>query len=303
MDSLKTLLDQKKYDLIIKLTETSQTANDLFYRISAFICLGKYEEALYVIQDNQKTLESNLASLINAHINLLCALNRFDQAYTTLDYYANLPYQSQVVEELLQKMPQVIEAEEKKSSSLKFYDDDTISKLLSSDKDEEVLMALDIIKNRDIFSFLPEVSKLLLSHPKEIIKSYALMLLVQKELDRKLQINKNGKIITVVPKYLTPPFTGVIFNQVVKYFDSEFHDLTITQTATQLLSQYCIYIYPNFLDKSPKLYAVAFYLIASKYAGASLNEEQRSALISKTEVNADELDELIKEIETSLADF
>ena len=109
MDSLKSLIDQKNYDLVIKLTETSTSSNDLFYRISAFICLGKYEEALYVIQDNQKTLEINLASLINAHINLLCALNRFDQAYTTLDYYANLPYQSQVVEELLQKIsPYVI---------------------------------------------------------------------------------------------------------------------------------------------------------------------------------------------------
>ena len=128
-------------------------------------------------------------------------------------------------------------------------------------------------------------------------------LLSQKESCDEIIIIKNGKIITVVPKYLTPPFTGVIFNQVVKYFDSEFHDLTITQTATQLLSQYCIYIYPNFLDKSPKLYAVAFYLIASKYAGVTLNEEQRNALISKTEVSADELDDLIKEIETSLADF
>ena len=303
MDSLKTLLDQKKYDLIIKLTETSDSANDLFYRISAFMCLGKYEDALYVIQDHQKVLESNLASLINAHINLLCALNRFEQAYTTLDYYANLPYQSQVVEELLQKMPQVIEAEEKKFTSLKFYDDDTIAKLLTSDKDEEVLMALDIIKNRDIFSFLPEISELLLNHKKEIIKSYALMLLVQKELDRKLQINKKGRVITVVPKYLTRPFTGVIFNQVVKYFDSEFHDLTITQTATQLLSQYCIYIYPDLLNRSPKLYAVAFYLIACKYAGSELNDEQRSDLIKRNEIDVTELDELIDEIETTLQDF
>ncbi len=79
MDSLKTLLDQKKYDLVLKLTESSTATNDLFYRISAFIYLGKYEEALYVIQDNQKALESNLVSLINAHINLLCVLGRFDQ--------------------------------------------------------------------------------------------------------------------------------------------------------------------------------------------------------------------------------
>ena len=52
MDSLKSLIDQKNYDLVIKLTETSTSSTDLFYRISAFICLGKYEEALFVIQEH-----------------------------------------------------------------------------------------------------------------------------------------------------------------------------------------------------------------------------------------------------------
>ena len=167
MDSLKTLIDQKKYDLVIKLTETSVSATDLFYRLSAFICLGKYEDALYVIQDHQKVLESNLASLINAHINLLCALNRFDQAYSVLDYYANLPYQSQVVEEILRKMPKVIEAEEKKQNTFKFYSDEELEEMLKSEKFEDVLLALDIIKNRDVLSFLPFLKELLISSKKE----------------------------------------------------------------------------------------------------------------------------------------
>ena len=303
MDSLKSLIDQKKYDLVIKLTESSESANDLFYRISAFICLGKYEDALFVIQDHQKTLESNLASLINAHINLLCALNRFEQAYSALDYYSNLPYQSQVVEEILRKMPSIIEAEEKKQNSFKYYDDETISKFLSSDKDEEVLMALDIIKTRDIFAFLPEISKILLNHPRETIKSYTLMLLVKKELDRNLKINKLGEIKEINPKYLNPPFTGAIFNEIVRYFDHEFKDLTLSQTATQLLSQYCIYIYPGELDKSPKLYALAFYLIASEYAGSPIEEVDAQELAVKEDIKIEELDSLIESIKKVLQDF
>ena len=50
MDNLKSLLDSKQYDLVLKLTETSTSSNDLFYRISAFIFLGKYEEALRYAQ-------------------------------------------------------------------------------------------------------------------------------------------------------------------------------------------------------------------------------------------------------------
>ena len=303
MDSLKSLIDQRKYDLVIKLTETSTSANDLFYRISAFICLGKYEEALYVIQDHQKTLETNLASLINAHINLLCALNRFEQAYTVLDYYSNLPYQSQVVEEVLRKMPTIIETEEKKQNTIKYYDDDQIINLLKSKSDEEVLMALDIIKNRDVLSFLPEISELLLNHPRETIKSYTLMLLAKKELDRNLKMNKKGKIIEINPKYLIPPFNGAIFNETVRYFDSQFKDTTISQTATQLLSQYCIYIYPNNLDKSPSLYALAFYIIANTYANNELTIDQVKELAEAQKINFVELDSLTNEIKEVLLDF
>ena len=303
MDSLKSLIDQRKYDLVIKLTETSTSANDLFYRISAFICLGKYEDALYVIQDHQKTLETNLASLINAHINLLCALNRFEQAYTVLDYYSNLPYQSQVVEEVLRKMPTIIETEEKKQNTIKYYDDDQIINLLKSKSDEEVLMALDIIKNRDVLSFLPEISELLLNHPRETIKSYTLMLLAKKELDRNLKMNKKGKIIEINPKYLIPPFNGAIFNETVRYFDSQFKDTTISQTATQLLSQYCIYIYPHNLDKSPSLYALAFYIIANTYANNELTIDQVKELAEAQKINFVELDSLINEIKEVLLDF
>lgn len=303
MDSLKTLMDQKKFDLVIKLTETSQTASDLFYRISAFIMLGKYEEALYVVQDHQKTLETNLASLINAHINLLCALSRFEQAYSVLDYYSNLPYQSQVVEEILQKMPKVIEAEEKKQSSVKYFDDDEIVKFLKSNNDEEVLMALDIIKNRDVLSFLEEIKELLLNHPREIIKSYALMLLAQKEVDRNIKVNKKGKIIECNPKYIFTPFSGAIFNEVVRYFDHQIKDQTISQTATQLLSQYCIYVYPSQLDKSPKLYALSFYIIAHTYAGSELTYDEIKDVIEAEEVTEEDLDKLIKEIKDILLDF
>ena len=303
MDSLKSLLDQKKYDLVIKLTETSTSSNDLFYRISAFIFLGKYEDALYVIQDHQKTLESNLVALINAHINLLCALNRFEQAYSALDYYANLPYQSQVVEETLRKMPEVIASEEKKQTSIKYYDDDQLEELLRSNKDENVLLALDVIKSRDVLSFLPILNKLMLEYPRETIKSYTLMLLVRKEIDRNLKIKKGEKVLDVNPKHLNPPFTSDTFNEVVRYFDHNLKNLSVSQTATQLFSQYCIYIYPAELDKSSKLYAVVFQDLASEYLGSPLQAGEINSLLEKENISFDEYELLKSEVNKILSDF
>ena len=59
MDSLKSLYDKKQYDLILKLTSTSENESDLFYRIAAFTGLGQFEDALYVIQDHQQILEKD----------------------------------------------------------------------------------------------------------------------------------------------------------------------------------------------------------------------------------------------------
>ena len=301
MDNLKSLLDSKQYDLVLKLTETSTSSNDLFYRISAFIFLGKYEDALYVIQDHQEILESNLPALINAHINLLCVLRRFEQAYTVLDYYNNLPYQSQVVEEILRKMPKVIEAEEKKQTTYKFYSDEEIEQMLRSDKFEDVLLALDTIKNRDILSFLPILKELLVSNSKEVIKSCILMMLVKKEVDRDLVIVKKGKEIKVNPKHLIPPFIGEIFDGVVKDFDKEFKDSTLSQIATQLFSQYTIYIYPKEYPYSIKEYLAAFYLLAKDYA-SSMNSDL-SSLSFINELDLEKINQIKEEIDKMLEEF
>ena len=302
MDNLKSLLDNKQYDLVLKLTETSQTSNDLFYRISAFIFLGKYEDALYVIQDHQEILESNLPALINAHINLLCVLGRFDQAYTVLDYYNNLPYQSQVVEELLQKMPKIIEAEEKKQTTFKFYSDEELEQMLKSQKYEDVLLALDVIKGRDVLSFLPLLKEILVSSTsKETIKSYILMMLVKKEVDRDLEINKNGNLIKVNPKYLNPPFLGEIFDGVIRGFDKEFKDSTLSQIATQLFSQYSIYIYPEEYKYSVNEYLASFYLLAKDYA--SNNSDDYSSLSFADELDKEKILKIKEEIDKILGEF
>lgn len=301
MDNLKSLLDSKQYDLVLKLTETSQTSNDLFYRISAFIFLGKYEEALYVIQDHQKTLESNLTALINAHINLLCVLQRFDQAYSVLDYYNNLPYQSQVVEELLAKMPKLIESEEKKQTSFRFLSDDELLDLLDSQNDEDVLIALDTVKSRDVFVFLPKLQELLLSSRKETIKSYILMMLVKKELDRNLSINKNGKVLNVNPKQLTPPFLGEIFDGVVRGFDREYKDATLSQIATQLFSQYTIYIYPDEYKYSVNEYLAVFNLLAKEYA--SNPSDDYSELSFADQLDKEKILQIKLEIDNMLKEF
>lgn len=261
MDSLKGLLDAKKYELVLKLTEKSREPGDFFYRVSAYICLGQYEDALNVIQDHQNDMQKhNMAALINAHIELLCALQRYEQAYSALDYYSNLPYESQVVEEILRKMPDVISQEERRKNAIGTMSEDEIIDKLNSNSSEEVLFALDVIKKLDIFTYLNEIARILAENPKQTIRSFALMLLVQKEVDREFNFLSYKGLVKVNPKKLLPPFTGDSFNSLLKRMDQEFKNSTISQNGAQVLSSYVIYTYPHQIDKDKEEILGAIYL-------------------------------------------
>ena len=71
MDSLKTLMDKKQYDLVLKLTENSQDSLALFYRLSAMLATGKSEEALTLIKEKRQILLTKPGILMKIH-NYLC---------------------------------------------------------------------------------------------------------------------------------------------------------------------------------------------------------------------------------------
>ena len=160
MDSLKTLMDQKNYDLVIKLTENSNDAISLFYRLSALLAVGKSKEALNLIKTKRLIMQKRLALLIKFHIEILCLLKRFDEAYEELKYYEELPYESQEVEEVIRSMPVYIRNEEKQVYAAPI-DEDQLRAMLINGNDGEILAALDRIKALPINPFLLNIFKII----------------------------------------------------------------------------------------------------------------------------------------------
>lgn len=300
MDSLKGLIDSRDYELVIKLTENSKNGSDLFYRIAAFTCLGKYEEALKVISDNQKILEdTNLASLVTIHIQLLCVLERYEEAERMNEYYQDLPYQSQVTEETLRKIPELI-AQEKKKSESKFYSEDEVVNMLTSSDPEEVIFGLDLVKKRDVLSYLSYLSKILVNYPNQTVRSLTLMLLVEKEVDRSLNYLSYKGPVTVNPKKAERPFSGEHFNRILKIMDQEFKDTTLSQNGAQILSSFVIYIFPFPLNKDEETIAWAIYYEANKLIS---NEIKIDDIAKSHNLDLDKLNEYISLVDTALNDF
>ena len=302
MDSLKSLMDKRQYDLVIKLTENSQDMNYLFYRISALLATGRGEEALSVIKKNRKILQGDLPLLMKIHIEILCLLNNFDEAYEEVKYYENLPYVSQQVEEIIRDLPKLVREEEKKSLSNRELSNDALKERLKSNDETVVLPALDMVRGRDINMFLPDIQRIMLSFPKQSIRSFALLLLVQKKIDQELSFNHIGKAIKISPSKLEPPFIGDEFNEFVRSMQNEIKDPAVSDDAIQILSSYIIYMYPEKLEIKYPLLIEALRTISEDY----LQIENKMPLSIRCEskgINEKEVLELIQRIKEAINNF
>ena len=304
MDSLKTLMDKKQYDLVLKLTENSQDSLALFYRLSAMLATGRSEDALKLIKDKRQILLAKPGVLMKIHIELLCLLGKFDEAYSELHYYQELPYENQETEELLNSLPKYIREEEIKVYKRQEVGQDELRKKLMSKNDVDVLSALDAVRGQTLESFLLPILNILKTYPKQLVRTFALLLLVARKYDKKVEFLHEDKLIEVIPSELDEPFIipglGNI-DDLSSLFQNEYHDPSLSQNAVNILSSYMVYIYPNKLNYSKEELLVVFGYIAKDLLQSKDNDLDK--LCEKHGLDKQEIKEEVNKIKAHLEDF
>ena len=304
MDSLKTLMDKKQYDLVLKLTENSQDSLALFYRLSALLATGRSEDALKLIKDKRQILLAKPGVLMKIHIELLCLLGKFDEAYSELRYYQELPYENQETEELLNSLPKYIREEEIKVYKRQEVGQDELRKKLLSKNDVDVLSALDAVRGQSLENFLLPIINILKYYPKQLVRTFALLLLVAKKYDKKVEFLHGDKLIEVIPSELDEPFIipglGNI-DDLSSLFQNEYHDPSLSQNAINILSSYMVYIYPNKVNYSKEELLVVFGYIAKELLQSKDNDLDK--LCEKHGLDKQEIKEEVNKIKAHLEDF
>ena len=304
MDSLKTLRDKKQYDLVLKLTENSQDSLALFYRLSAMLATGRSEDALKLIKDKRQILLAKPGVLMKIHIELLCLLGKFDEAYSELRYYQELPYENQETEELLNSLPKYIREEEIKVYKRSEVGQDELRNKLLSKNDVDVLSALDAVRGQPLESFLLPIINILKNYPKQLVRTFALLLLVAKKYDKKVEFLHEDRLIEVVPSELDEPLINPWLGNIddlSSLFQNEYHDPSLSQNAINILSSYMVYIYPNKVNYSKEQLLVVFGYIAKDLLQSKDNDLDK--LCEKHGLDKQEIIEEVNEIKAHLEDF
>ena len=304
MDSLKSLMDKKQYDLVLKLTENSQDSLALFYRLSALLATGRSEDALKLINAKRQILLAKPGVLMKIHIELLCLLGKFDEAYSELRYYQELPYENQETEELLNSLPKYIREEEIKVYKRQEVGQDEIRKKLMSKNDVDVLSALDAVRGQKLENFLLPILNIMKTYPKQMVRTFALLLLVANKYDKKVELLHNDKIIEVVPSELKEPFyinrLGNIEDLTV-LFQNEYHDPSLSQNALNVLSSYMVYIYPDEVNYSKEQLLVIFGYIAKELL--QIKDNDLSKMCEQYSLDEEEIRAEVNKIKAHLEDF
>ena len=304
MDSLKTLMDKKQYDLVIKLTENSNDSLSLFYRISALLAVGQSKEALNVINSHRSILQSRLSLLVKIHIEILCLLEMFDEAYVQLSYYEELPYESQEVEEMLKAMKDYIRKEEKNNYNKHSLDEDEILARLMSKNADEVLSALDVLKNQKLDHYLLALFKIMRSFPKQVVRTFALLLLVNEKYDKEIDFLYHDQMIKVVPSSLEEPFLVKGFKSLedLSYaFQSIYHYPSIALNAMQIISSYLLYYYPRQIEMTADEVLVIFGFLAKKLL--QVNTDDLKQVCDSKGLDYHQVNETINIINEDLKNF
>ena len=302
MDSLKTLIEKKQYNLVLDLTKNNLDIDAISFRISAYLGLGQLEEALQLIKKYQSKFKDGLYNIMRVHFEVLLTLKKYDEAFEELKYYQNLPYISQEVEEYLNEANSMIHAYERHDNKTQKRSKDEIISILKHEEDSLVLLtALNDIREYNINEF----ADLLIWFMKRkninaFVATYPLLLLVHGGYDQTVSFTKNAKLYSVVPKNLEPPFVNENYQSVIRIVEQVAKDPAISEVAISLLNELIIILYPdNIFDIEKNLLSGALLSLAYEYFQIKRDDE---ALAQRLNFNKELLQDLVVKLNRDLKD-
>jgi len=300
MDSLKTLLDRKQYELVLSLTKDSVDIDSISFRIAAFLGLGRVGDALGLIEKHKGEFGSGVLSIMKVHLEILLSMRRYDKAYEELKYYEDLPYISQEVEEYLREAPEMIRKQERNEHSHNKLSEDEIESILAKDEDDHSLLsALNAIRDYRMSDFYEAIIHLLKrgdinSH----VRTYALLLLVADGFRGRVRFRKNDKEYDLIPFELEPPFVGPRHDAFVRHLEAQAKDPSISEVAISILNDLIIVLYPDdILKEDVNLLSAALIAVANEHLRSDLSMDDVALRLG---VDHQALEKMVKRIKDTL---
>ena len=283
MQKINDLFEEGKYEEVLERTKGSVLPKEILIRISAYIEMGKREEALGALLKSREALFKERPLLtMRADFELRFALNQFDEAYEDLDYFSNLPYVSQEVEEELRASRKRIRAEEKAYLLQGADHKKDLSVLLKSNDPYAVLGALSQIGKKGMKGHEEEIKDILAGTMHHDVKVFALEVLVALGYPENVCFIDEGKARMIRPSELISPFEEENYKSIRDMLGIQ-RDTSLAETAIHILDEIALASYPDFPFKEgcPPFEMDAIVMLGQEYLGQEVEKVYVSERVNK----------------------
>ena len=244
------------------------TAKDTFALISASLSQGDLPGACSRFFANREALyQENPLLTLKTNFELRFISEEFEEAYEDNEFFQALPYVSQEVEEYLRDLPRLIRANELSSFQRKPRSEEATLKLLvPTTKNEELLFLVSSLGKEDIVPYEEALIGLLTSEIHDDVKTFILMLLVSKNVNKEVTLLKRGETFVLNPSKIGLPFQNASYDAIKKSLQKEI-DVGVAEIAGKLLDQIALCLYPHkpVLEQGEEATAMALLDLARHY--------------------------------------
>ncbi len=295
-EKFERLLREEKIEALINLTKNSKKTLDKFYYLRALRKIGEFNIALSFISEYQMELYSfNAPLLIELHLDTLVEINDLNQALNVLKQYESFPYFSLETNELISALQAEIKKRRHEKHEAKKYDLQALDTLFFSGNEQQAYAALNYIEKNYNEHYISLLQKVLLNSPSEMIKSFALIMLYEKNYPEHVKINKLNKILKVIPSKLFVPTNGktqrALHKKITKIGAAD-KDFNFQKLMSEIFFHHVVYIYPiSYHNEDLDDLAHYFQFLALNTIGRTINLTDFLLEYGYNPLNLDDLDE------------
>ena len=267
---------------------------ELFEEMRKLINEQNEDDFVFFVSKNEYLLKVDPILFIGNHVSFYAEREDVSKALEVVSYYKNAPYISMEVEDFLNELK--LELTKLNENKVKEYNFDKIRKMLFSKNEEALASALGYLSKQNIRYYIPLIKEFLLSEVAYKYKTLALFILVEQKVDEQIKVNKNGRIFTYNPSFLTLPFDSIEYKNCKKTIEFLSQNKPfIGELAIELLNTIQIKEYPASLIEEYDYVIIAEILL--DMASIAMNEKSRiEEVVKKYNLNLEELEFKIKEI-------
>lgn len=289
MDNLSSLFDKGQYQAVIDLTTGSSEPSDLLYRASAYLALNNPEEAIDILSSNRERLYAfRPVATIKGTMGARYALNDYTGALLDAQWFADQPYVSQEVEEVLRELPKQIKEMEEANKKAFLLPKQKAKKEEKKEQDEQSLLSI-ITRLGPTGSpdeeLCGKIASLLPDEKDRQIAAVGLLLLIQSGYPNLVEYKKGSKIFRVVPKDLTIPMFDKDCLYVTEAISKDASDPGIARFANTYFMTYALAMMPEKAvgPGESRLLEAAMLKIAAEALKSSVDLEALKARYSLSE--------------------